>query len=67
MGLGELIGLPLGKIPYVKEWAWLQYVIPNPMAFQELTRIVSSTSKDHGGIYEKLKKGWATHIYSLIP
>jgi hypothetical protein len=31
MGLGELAGLPLGKIPWIKEWMWLEYVIfPNP-------------------------------------
>jgi hypothetical protein len=26
MGLGELAGLPLGKIPWIKEWMWLEYV-----------------------------------------
>ena len=26
MGLGEILGIPLSKIPYVKEWPWLQYV-----------------------------------------
>jgi hypothetical protein len=67
MGLGELIGIPLGKIPYVKEWAWLQYVILDPITFRELTRIVSSTSNHHGGIFEKWKRDWETHIYSLIP
>jgi hypothetical protein len=67
MGLGELLGIPLGKIPYVKEWAWLEYVKPNPITFPKLTRIESSTSKDHGGIYGTWRKGWEIHLYSLIP
>jgi hypothetical protein len=56
MGLGEILEIPLSKIPYVKEWSWLKYAILKSLLIQRLTKAVLSTSKDHGDIFEKQRR-----------